>query len=142
MPAKTVIVDGAKGTGHFAGITSIGELLLAGFGTLSNKSSFQSLTTNVANFYGPIAGQQFVITSLTMDGNNTDVLIFEASSPSTATSDKILWTMHLGAATNLFVPLSFGGFLAVSEGKYLNATNSAGTTNINIVGYYSPVEII
>lgn len=139
MPAKTIIMDGAHGTGQYAGVTPIGELLLAGFGTLINKSSFRTLTTNVANFFGPIAGQQFVITSLTMDGNNTDVVIFEAPSISSATVDKVLWTMHLGASTNLFIPLSFGGFLPVSQGEYINATNSAGTTNITIVGYYIPI---
>lgn len=139
MPAKVIIMDGAKGTGQYAGVTPIGELLLAGYGNLNNRTSFQTLTTNTANFFGPIVGQQFVITSLTMDGNNTDVVIFEAPTISSATVDKVLWTMHLRATTNLFVPLSFGGFLPVSQGEYVNATNSAGTTNITIAGYYIPI---
>lgn len=139
MSAKVVIMDGQRGKGQCAGVTPIGELILAGFGALINKTSFQTLGAAVVNFFGPITGQQFVITSITMDGNNSDVVIYEASNPSTATVEKALFSLHLGSNANLFVPFQFGGFLAVSEGAYINATNSAGTTNITIVGYYSPV---
>lgn len=141
MPAKVVIMDGAFGTGQHNGVTPIGELLIRAIGTLSNKISFQSFTPgSQANFYGPIAGQQFVITSMYMDGNNTNINIFEASSASSSVANKTLFTIHLLANTTLVIPLPFGGYLPVTEGEYLNATNSAGTANVNIVGYYASTE--
>jgi hypothetical protein len=75
-----------------------------------------------------------------MDGNNTNVDIFEGASASTSTADKTLFSIRLGSNATIFYPLPFGGFLPVTEGEYLNATNSAGTTNINIAGYYLPIS--
>ena len=140
MPAKVVIMDGAKGTGQYAGVTPIGELLLAGFGNLNNKSSFRTMaSTDAFNFYGPIAGQQFVITSILIDGTGTAVVtIYEASSPSTLTIDKTIFQINLRVNSTIMIPFPFGGFLPVSEGAYLNATTTA-TVNINIVGYYVPI---
>jgi hypothetical protein len=141
MSLKIVIMDGAKGTGQYAGATPIGELIIAGSGTLSNQTVFQSLApATQANFFGPIAGQQFVITSLAMDGNNTNVVIFEAANQFTSTIDKTLFNIHLQANANVFIPLPFGGFLPITEGEYLNATNSAGTTNITITGFYISIK--
>lgn len=138
MPVKVVIMDGT-GTGQFAGVTPIGELLLAGFGNLNNKSSFQTMAnTNAFNFFGPIAGQQFVITSIVVGGTGTAIItIYEAASPSTLTIDKTLFRVNLRVNSTIAIPLPFGGFLPVSEGEYLNATTTA-TINMNIVGYYHP----
>jgi hypothetical protein len=142
MPAKSVIMDGANGTGQFAGVTPVGELLVAGFGNLINKSSFQSMTaaTTAYNFFGPIIGQQFVITSIVLDGPNAaTVSVYEASSPSTITIDKLLFKINFRGASNQVVNFSFGGFLAVSEGAYLNALTDGATVNMNMIGYYQPV---
>jgi hypothetical protein len=143
MPAKVIIMDGAKGTGQYAGVTPIGELLLAGFGNLNNKSSFRTMaSTDAFNFYGPITGQQFVITSILIGGTGGAVVtIYEASSPSTLTIDKTIFQINLRVNSTIMIPFPFGGFLPVSEGEYLNATTTA-TVNINIVGYYSPIKPI
>jgi hypothetical protein len=138
MPTKAVIMDGEIGLGQYSGVTSIGEVVISGYGNFRNNSIFQSVAAQ-ANFFGPIAGQQFLITSMFMDGNNTDVTIFEASSQFTSVIDKTLVKIHLQANAILPISFPFGGFLAVSEGKYLNAINTAGTTNINIVGHYVPI---
>jgi hypothetical protein len=141
MPLKSVIMDAAKGTGQYAGVSPIGEVTIAGFGTLTNQTVFQSFApATQANFFGPIAGQQFVITSIAADGNNTNVVIFEAANPFTSTIDKTLFQIHLQANANIVIPLPFGGFLPVTEGEYLNATNSAGTTNVTITGYYISIK--
>ena len=139
MPAKVVIMDGARGTGQYAGVTPIGELLVAGFGNLINRSIFQSMAdANTAfNFFGPIAGEQFVITSIILDGPNAaTVSIYEASSTSTITIDKLLFKINFRGASNQVVNFSFGGFLAVSEGEYVNALTDGATVNMSIVGYY------
>lgn len=146
MPAKTVITDGTIGTGQFAGVTHNGELLVAGFGTLSNISAFQSLNAanSAFNFFKPIAGQQFIITSIVMTTTATaTVQIYEAASPSTANIDKLLFkivlTSTVQAPAILTLPLSFGGFLPVSEGEYLNVQTDTTTVNVNIIGYYHPI---
>jgi hypothetical protein len=141
MAAKVVIMDGANGTGQYAGVTPVGELLVAGFGTLSNQSVFKSMTsdTTAYNFFGPISGQQFVITSIILDGpTGATISIYEAASTSTITIDRLVYKIDLRVAANLTIPFSFGGFLAVSEGEYLNAFTDAATVNMTIVGYYSP----
>jgi hypothetical protein len=141
MAAKIVIMDGANGTGQYAGVTPIGELIVAGFGTLKNQAIFQAMAaTNTSfNFFGPISGQQFVITSITLDGPaGATISIYEAANPSTIAIDKLLYKINLRAAGNLIVPFSFGGFLAVSEGEYVNAFTDTATTNMTIIGYYSP----
>jgi hypothetical protein len=140
MAAKVVIMDGANGTGQYAGVTPIGELIVAGFGTLTNKSVFQTMASaNAAfNFFGPIAGQEFVITSIILDGPAANISIYEAASTSTITIDRLVYKINLRAATTISIPFSFGGFLSVSEGEYLNALTDTATVNMNIIGYYSP----
>lgn len=143
MPAKVVIMDGAIGKGQYAGVTPIGELLVAGVGALSNISVFRSMTAiNTAyNFFGPIAGQQFVITSITLDGPvGTTISFYEAANPSTITIDKLVYKLNLRGATNLSMSFPFGGFPAVSEGEYLNAFTDDATVNVDIIGYYSSIQ--
>lgn len=140
MPAKVVIMDGT-GTGQFAGVTPVGELLVAGFGTMLNKSSFKIMDdANAAfNFFIPIAGQQLIITSIILDGPaGATISIYEAASTSTVTIDKLVYKIDLRVASNLTIPFSFGGFLPVSEGEYLNAFTDTTTVNMTIIGYYHP----
>ena len=141
MPAKVVITDGALGTGQFAGVTPIGEVVVAGFGTLINKSVFQTMNAiNAAfNFFGPIAGQEFIITSIILDGpTGATVSIYEAASTSTITIDRLIYKIDLRVAATIAIPFSFGGFLRVSEGEYLNVFTDTATVNMNIIGYFSP----
>jgi hypothetical protein len=144
MPAKITIIDG-QGSGQFAGVTSVGELLVAGFGNLKNTSVFRTMSsTNTAyNFFGPIAGQIFIITCIVFDGPvNTTISFYEAETPSTITIEKLVYKVDLRVAGNLTIPFSFGGFLSVSEGYYLNAFTDAATVNMTIIGHYHPTTRI
>jgi len=142
MSIKSLIIDGARGTGQFAGVTPVGELIVAGYGNLINKSIFQSMgNTGAFNFFGPIAGQQFLITSMVFDGiSGKTITIYEASSPFTTTIDKTIFKVNLRNDVTLPISLSFGGFLAVSEGEYLNALvdTALPATFVNIIGCYIP----
>jgi hypothetical protein len=140
MTLRIQIVDG-RGTGQLVGATPLGELLVAGFGTLNNLSSFRTMTpSNTAfNFFGPIAGQQFIITSIILDGPASTISIYEAASPSTIIIDRLVYKIDLRSATTIAIPFSFGGFLPVSEGEYLNAFTSDATVNMNILGYFHPI---
>lgn len=141
MSVKAEIVDG-RGSGQLAGVTALGELLVAGFGNLTNKSSFQSMTTTGAfNFYVPIAGQQFIITSIALDGpSNATVSIYEAANQFTSTIDKLLVKTNFRAAGQIAIPFPFGGFIPVSEGEYINAFTDAATVNLLIIGYYHSIQ--
>jgi hypothetical protein len=143
MSLKSIIMDGAKGTGQFAGVTPVGELFVAGFGVESNQSVFRSLdTVGSFNFFGPIAGQQFMITSMIFSGISGKIItVYEASSPSTTTIDRTVFKIHLRNDSTIHVPLQFGGYLAVSEGEYLNALvdTALPATNVSIIGYYQPM---
>jgi hypothetical protein len=141
MPAKIVITDGAYGTGQYAGVTPVGELLVAGFGNLINTSAFKSMASaNAANnFFGPISGQEFVITSIILDGPaGATISIYEAANQFTITIDSLVYKLNLRAAANVVISFPFGGFLPVAEGEYLNAFTDGATVNMTIVGYYSP----
>jgi len=144
MSAKVIIMDGAFGTGQYAGVTPIGELLLAGIGDIQNRSIFQTLnTTGAFNFFGPIAGQQFVITSMIIEGESgKTITIYEASSPFTTNIDKTIFKISLRNDITLTIPLSFGGFLPVSEGEYLNALvdTAVPASDVNIIGFYTSIE--
>jgi hypothetical protein len=143
MPIKATIIDGL-GTGIFNGVTSVGECLIAGFGDLKNLSSYQNMTTTGAyNFYKPIIGQQFIITSVVFSGDaNSTITIYEAANKSTLIADKIVFQINLRTNTTVVIPLPFGGFLPVSEGEYLNAFTDNTIVSMNIVGYYQPITRI
>lgn len=139
MSVKVEIIDG-RGTGQLAGATSLGELLVAGFG--NNISKFNNMNAiNVAfNFFGPISGQKFIIACIAFDGNaGSTVTIYEAATTSTTTIDKTLFKMNLRTAGQIAIPFSFGGFLPASEGVYINALTDTQPVNMNIIGYYHPL---
>lgn len=141
MANRSVITDSAQGTGQYAGATPIGELLIAGFGNLNNISMFQSMDTIGAfNFFGPISGQQFTITSICFAGpSNATVSIYEAANQFTSSIDRLLFKMNLRAAGQIAIPLPFGGFIITSEGEYINAITDLATVNLNVAGYYHPI---
>lgn len=147
MPAKIVIMDGAKGTGQYAGVSSAGELIVSAFGSLINQSVFQSLTSANAgiNFFGPIPGKIFLISTIVMTTTATAVVqIYETSTPSSAVVDKLLFkitlTSTVQSATIFTLPLPFGGRIPVSEGKYVNVQTDVATVNVNLIGYYHNTE--
>lgn len=90
----------------------------------------------------PIVNQQFVITGLRFKADrdvsttvDATVIIYEASSASTTTVDKIIHQELVirGESVSLF-PLN----LLVSEGKFVNAKTDDDDIPMTIFGYYIP----
>lgn len=138
MVLKSVIKDG-RGTGNLTGVSSAGELTIGAEGTFSNKSSFRlmNVVNQAFNLFPPISGKQLIITSIAFDGNaNSTVSIYEATNSSTTTIDRLLFKLNLRTAGQIAIPFSFGGFLAVTEGEFVNALTDTQPVNINVVGYY------
>ncbi len=122
-----------------AKVTKLGELVVAPLSY--EQTSFQNMsTTNAYNFYGPVSKQQFIVTSVIVfadrsvnDANSTIITIYEASSATSTTVDKVILQFGMGKLTALpIVPVR----LEVTGGKYLNAKTDDNNILLNIVGYY------
>jgi hypothetical protein len=138
MSLKILIKDG-KGTGNLAGVSSAGELVVKGFG--DNISNNQAMTVNgqAYNFFPPLPGQAFVITTIIFSVKaNTILTIFSAPSATSTVQDTLLFSTTITIATTQAISFSFGGFLSVGEGEFLNATTSNATSQMTIVGFYRP----
>lgn len=123
-------------------VTSTGELAVAPL--FFDEASYNELDViNTAyNFYGPRAGEQFVITNLIMSADkgvsgttDADVIVYEASSADTTTEDKILIHLTIGQSQNLSMPVQY---LLVNEGAFINAKTSDDDVHLNILGHYIP----
>lgn len=138
---KTSITDGS-GTGTGAKVTSIGQLVTAPF--TYDSTIFKELAEiNTAyNFYGPSSGQQFVITGIRAkadrDVSNTAdavVIIYEASSDSTTTVDKVLHQEAMIRGENVtWLPVN----ILVSGGKFVSAKTTDDDIHMTIMGYFIP----
>jgi len=140
MTLKSVIKDG-KGTGHQAEVSSAGELVVKGFGNVQLKFQIINSVAIGFNFFPPLSGQSFVITTIIFDlgAAASNITIYEASNATTLTADTTLFTASLAKNQfTVFTP-SFGGFIPVTEGEFLNAKVSAQPVNITIIGFYRPV---
>ena len=133
---------GIGGTGGLAGVTSVGEIIVVGYG--NNLSSFQNMNVigTAFNFFKPVPGQVFLITSIiaTLPSSST-LSIFEApSSTSTTIDSQVIQITSSAGEANTIIPINFpfGGFLAINEGEFLNATVTAAPAQVTIVGFYRP----
>ena len=139
MTLKTNIKDG-KGTNNLAGVTSVGELVVTGYG--DNITSFLNMNVNntAFNFFPPLSGHVFIITSILFNAQKAPVTIdiYQAASATTTTID--LELIQIVAQTIGFVPITFpfGGFIPVTEGEFLNAKNNNQPVSMTIVGFYKP----
>ena len=134
------LFGGAKRTP--ARVTEIGELVTAPFAY--DVSKFNTLGTDGAavNFYPPISGKQFVIKGMVIfadkdvsDADDTVIVVYEATSSTETTVDKIILQFGMGRLTVLaLLPLN----LLVREGKFINAKTGDDDMHLNIMGHYIP----
>lgn len=142
MTLKSTIKDGHNGNNATVGVTEIGELIVNGYAKDDLLTAFNSLTViNTAfNFFIPLSGQEFVITSIFFDtpAAATNIDIYESSSVISIVVDKTI--LHISTSGKNFFPITFpfGGFPTVTEGKFLNAKTDNATVNMTIMGYYAP----
>jgi len=139
MTLKTTIRDGT-GTGNLAKVSSAGELVITGVG--NNITAFRTITpvNTPINFFSPIPDQEFFITSILTSGpDNTNVNIFEASSPTSNTTERLIYTISFTTSTFIPIVFPFGGFLRINEGSFINARTDKVVTTMTIIGYYRSV---
>jgi len=127
-------------SGRAVNVTQIGSLSTSpGF---FNETSFNELGTidTAFNFYVPRSGKQFVITSVFAYGDkqvsgsaNATVEVYEGTSESTITVDKILLQFEIGQ--NEFHPYN-GLNLLVNSNRFINAKTSDDDVHMNILGFY------
>ena len=141
MTLKNFIRDGHYGTGHLAGVSNAGELIISGFGENQSKFNAMNVSAQAFNFFIPKSDNNFVITAIltNVNGGATTLDIFEATSATSTTISKQLLRIATSGAS--FIPITFGigGFLTVSEGFFLNATTNNATNNMTIIGFYRPI---
>ena len=109
--------------------------------SLALRSSNELAAINTAyNFYQPLPDKQFVVTSIFAYGDkevasntNATVEIYEASSTTETTVDKIIMQFEIGQ--NEFHPFTSLNLL-VNEGKFINAKTTDDDVHMNILGYY------
>ena len=134
-----VNIEGGN-SGRVASVTSDGALAV---GPVSfNLIEFNELDTTVTayNFYSPKSGKQFVVTAIFAYGDkqvglgtNATVEVYEASSTTETTVDKIIMQFEIGQ--NQFHPFTSLNLL-VNEGKFINAKTDDDDVHMNILGYY------
>ena len=127
-------------SGRMATVTPDGALAV---GPVSfNLAEFNELdaTTTAYNFYSPLPGKQFVVTAIFAYGDkqvgsasNATVEVYEASSTTETTVDKIIMQFEIGQNEfHSFTSLN----LLVNAGKFINAKTDDDDVHMNILGYY------
>lgn len=128
--------------GKQAKFNKLGQLETAPGGFDLQK--FVSLAVNdmAYNFYTPVPGRQFIITGLicfatkdVSDASDTNIIIYEATTPSTITVGRTILQFGMGKLTVL--PPT-GLRLIVSEGVFINAKTDDAVVNLNILGHFIP----
>ena len=145
MTLKTFIRDGHEGTGHMAGVSNAGELVITGFGSISGintKFNIINLTNTAFNFFIPMSTQNFIITSVLLNtpAAATNIDIYEASSATSTTIDKELLSVNTSSKGFIPIILPIGGFIPVTEGEFLNSKTDNATVNMTIIGFYRPIN--
>lgn len=125
-----------------ARVTSLGQLVTAPLAYDETVFKELAVANTAYNFYKSQSGRQFVVTCIRAkadrDVSNTVdavVVIYEASSETTTTVDKILHQEALirGESVTL-IPLN----ILVAAGKYVNAKTTDDDIHMTIMGYYVP----
>ena len=124
-----------------AKVTSLGQLVVAPLAY--DETVFKELAEkNTAyNFYKPKSGQQFVITLIrakadrqVSNTDDADVVIYEASSDSETTVDKVLHQEAMIRGEDVTLPMN----LLVAAGKFVNAKTTDDDIHMAVMGYYIP----
>ena len=136
--AIPVTIEGGA-SGRRADVTPDGALSV---GRPYNLVKFNELAAiNTAyNFYQPLPEKQFVVTNIFAYGDkevtaatNATVEVYEASSTTETTVDKIIMQFEIGR--NEFHPFTNLNLL-VSAGVFINAKTDDDDVHMNILGYY------
>lgn len=136
MSLKVLIKDGA-GSGHTAQVTHSNELVVTGTGETQSKFQIINSTTVGFNYFPPLSDQIFVITTIIIDMTAAaSIVIYEASDATTLTVDKTIFTAALAKNAFQAITLPFGGFIPITQGKYLNTKSDVQPVSVTIIGFY------
>lgn len=123
-----------------AKVSSNGQLVVAPL--FYDETKFNELAANdtAYNFYGPLAGKQFIVTGIVAVADkqvsstvSADVVIYEATADDTTTVEKVLFqTAMVQDQIHILLPLN----ILVNEGKYVNAKTTDDDIHMTIFGYY------
>jgi hypothetical protein len=128
---------------YVARVTPAGQLVVAPYDYDLVKFNSLAVVNTAYNYYVPLSGMEFVITSMLAfatkdvgDTTSTSIVIYEAGSPDVTTVDKVLFQFGMGKLTTLpITPLN----IKVNQGKFINAKTDDNTIELTITGYYIPV---
>lgn len=130
-------------TGKLARVSPAGQLAVAAVGFDDSKFVELAADDTAYNFFAPRSGQTFIITvirakadrdvSTTVDAT---VIVYEASSDSSTTTDKVL---HQDAMVRAESFTMTGLNIKVTEGKWVNAKTTDDDIHMTIMGYYVDV---
>lgn len=141
MTLKAQIRDGT-GTAHLATVSHANELIIDGFPGATPIFKTINVINTAFNFFIPISGQNFVITSIIFDVGAASVIdVYEASSATSIVIDKQIFQFSLLKDTFVPLILPFGGFIKVTEGEFLNAKVSVQPVGMTIIGFYKPITV-
>lgn len=141
MSTPVQIVDG-NGTKKKATVTNAGQLVVGpvAYNDISNRT--MGTDNTAVNFFGPRAGEQFVINSIILYANrnvgvnDATVVIYEATSATETTVAKTLFTTEMVKQ----VGRNFDNLnLLVNQGVYINGKTDDDDVFGTILGYYIPV---
>jgi len=127
--------------GNRARVTPSGELVVAPIAYNETESNTLDVAGTAYNFYAPLPGKQFVISSIiayadkdvTGGGANAIITVFEASDKDSATVDKALLPFAL-EQNQLFPPVPLN--ILVNPGVWVNAKTDDDDILMTILGYY------
>ena len=140
MSVNSYVLDGT-GSGTLARVTSIGQLVTVPYAYDEVSSQTMGTDNTAVNFYTPKAGKQFVITGIYLFANrnvgvnDATVVIYEATSASTATVSTTLFTTEMVKQTRADL---LGLNILVSEGVWINGKTDDDDVFGTITGYYIP----
>ena len=143
MTAKVHISDGRSGTGNRACVTNIGQVVTGAFSY--DLTQFMELAEDdtAYNFYGPKAGEQFVITGIVAKADkqvsatvDAVVIVYEADESTDTTATRVLLEMAMVEGDlAIITPMN----VLVNSGKFINGKTTDDDIHMTIMGYYVPI---
>ena len=127
-------------SGRVADVTPDGALAVGPVSFNLVQFNAMDLVNTAYNFYSPKSEKQFVVTAIFAYGDkqvatatNATVEVYEASSTTSVTVDKIIMQFEIGQ--NEFHPFTNLNLL-VNAGVFINAKTDDDDVHMNILGYY------
>lgn len=135
---ETRLKDG-HGTRATAKVTSRGQLVVAPLDYSLSYNATAGTANVAANLVTPNTNKRFVVTSIhlyankNVGANDATVVLFEASSDTTATADKVVFQVEMPKNTARDLT---GLNLIITQGKWLNIKTDDDDVFATILGYY------